>query len=76
MQKISIISPIYNCSEVLEKFIDTVLYNIKKICKNYEIVLIDDYSKDDSWKKLIFLKSKSGNIKINKRNLIFLRNIK
>jgi glycosyltransferase involved in cell wall biosynthesis len=71
MQKISIISPIYNCSEVLEKFVDSVLYNIKKICKNYEIVLIDDYSKDDSWKKLITLKLKSKNIKIrkNKKNI-------
>ena len=71
MQKISIVSPVYNSSEILENFIKSVLYNIKKICKNYEIVLIDDYSKDDSWNKLITLKSKFKDLKIkrNKRNI-------
>ena len=71
MSKVSVISPVYNASEILETFVDKVLINIKKINKNYEIILIDDCSTDDSWKKLITLKSKLNNIKIkrNKRNI-------
>ena len=71
MPKISIISAVYNASEILETFVDKILINIKKLNKNYEIILIDDCSKDDSWKKLITLKKKINNIKIkrNKRNI-------
>ena len=71
MQKISVISPVYNASQILETFVNKILINIKKINENYEIILIDDCSTDDSWKKLIILKSKINNIKIkrNKRNI-------
>jgi len=68
MLKISIISPVYNASEILETFVDKILINIKKINKNYEIILIDDCSTDDSWKKLVTLKSKLNNIKIKRNN--------
>jgi dolichol-phosphate mannosyltransferase len=71
MPKISVISPVYNASKIVETFVDKILINIKKINKNYEIILIDDCSEDDSWKKLISLKSKLNNIKIkrNKKNI-------
>lgn len=71
MPKVSVISPVYNASEIIETLVDKILINIKKINKNYEIILIDDCSTDDSWKKLITLKSKLNNIKIkrNKRNI-------
>jgi glycosyltransferase involved in cell wall biosynthesis len=71
MPKVSVISPVYNASEILETLVDKILINIKKINKNYEIILIDDCSKDDSWKKLNIIKSKLNNIKIkrNRRNI-------
>ena len=70
-KKISIISPIYNSSKIIEKFVKAVIKNLKKITNIYEIILIDDHSTDDSWKELMNLKNKYKNliIKKNKKNL-------
>lgn len=45
--KISIVMPVYNVSEYLPKAIDSVL---KQTFKDFELLLIDDGSKDDSGK--------------------------
>ena len=50
MIKLSIIIPVYNSAKILEKLINEINLNIsKKFEKNYEIILINDFSKDNSW---------------------------
>lgn len=45
MKKISIIVPVYNCSEYLEKCLNSL---VNQTYKDFEIILIDDGSTDDS----------------------------
>ena len=51
MMKLSIIIPVYNSAKILEKLINEINLNIsEKFEKNYEIILVNDFSKDNSWK--------------------------
>ena len=53
MMKLSIIIPVYNSSKILEKLIFEINSNLfDRFEKNYEIILINDFSKDNSWEKI------------------------
>ena len=45
MPKISIIVPIYNAEKVLKRCVDSIL---NQSYKNFELILINDWSKDKS----------------------------
>ena len=45
---ISVVSPVYNSEKTIKKFILTLVKYLKKINQKYEIVLINDNSKDNS----------------------------
>ena len=50
MMKLSIIIPVYNSSKILEKLITEINSNLSVRFKNdYEIILVNDFSKDNSW---------------------------
>ena len=57
---ISVVSPVYNSEKTIKKFILTLVKYLKKIRQKYEIVLINDNSKDNS--KNIIKKIKKKNI--------------
>ena len=61
--KLSIVSPIYKA----ENFIDKLVFEIQKsmiaLNVDYEIILVDDRSKDNSWQKMKELSRKNANIK-------------
>ena len=48
--RISVIIPVYNALETLDELIDQCEKNLKNITQNFEIILVDDYSSDNSWK--------------------------
>lgn len=50
MTKISIVSPIYNAEKILPLLIEKIELNINKITSDYEIILVDDGSPDNSWR--------------------------
>ncbi len=59
MKKISIIIPLYNA----EKYIEKCLYSIKRqTYSNYEIIIVDDGSKDNSLKMCEKFKNENKNI--------------
>ena len=60
---ISVVSPVYNSEKTIKKFILTLVKYLKKIHQKYEIVLINDNSKDNS-KDIIN--------KIKKKNIVFI----
>ena len=50
MIKLSIIIPVYNSAKILEKLINEINSNLYETFKdNYEIILINDFSNDNSW---------------------------
>lgn len=65
---ISIISPVYNSEDCLQKLVKEITFYGKKITSKLEIILVDDGSQDNSWKKIVKLKKKYKFIKGIKLN--------
>lgn len=61
---ISIICPCYNEEEVINIFLERIEIILKEIDKSYEIIFINDGSKDNTLNKLIELKELYSNIRI------------
>ena len=60
MKKISVIIPIYNASNSIKKCIESI--KIQKY-KNYEIILVNDGSNDNSEEICLKYQEKNNNIK-------------
>lgn len=52
MAYISIVSPVYNAEKILPLLLERIEFNINKITSDYEIILVEDGSPDNSWKKM------------------------
>jgi glycosyltransferase involved in cell wall biosynthesis len=66
-QSLSVVVPVFNEGEVIDHFYErmkTVVDSLDSI--SYELVFVDDGSKDDSYQKLLALAKKDGNIRIIK----------
>ena len=62
---ISIIIPLYNCKNSIEKSIQSIQY---QTFSNYEIILINDFSNDNTSNIINYLKSRDSRIKIINNN--------
>ncbi|WP_395044764.1 glycosyltransferase family 2 protein [Flavobacterium sp.] len=60
---ISIVSPIYKAEFFLDKLVFEIQKTMSIINVDWEIILVDDRSKDDSWQKMKDLSTKNKNIK-------------
>ena len=50
MMRLSIIIPVYNSAKILKKLINEINSNLSvKFDKDYEIIFVNDFSKDNSW---------------------------
>jgi len=78
--KLSIIIPVYNSSKILEKLINEINSNLsRKLKQDYEIILVNDFSKDNSWdiikkisKKFMFIKGIDLNNNIGQHGATFV----
>jgi glycosyltransferase involved in cell wall biosynthesis len=52
MSKISVISPIYKAEKIVDELVTRILFELKKLSVDYEIILVDDGSPDGSWAKI------------------------
>ncbi|HPW65758.1 MAG TPA: glycosyltransferase family 2 protein [Salinivirgaceae bacterium] len=59
---LSIVIPVYNDQEVLPELYKRLKPVIDKLTDNYEIILVDDGSKDNSWNEILQLKKQDENI--------------
>ena len=59
--QLSIVVPVYNSSDTLGKLLERLTHTIQKITGSYEIVLVDDGSRDDGWDIIQSLREKYGN---------------
>lgn len=61
--KVSIISPVYFAEEILSKLEKEVSMVFENTDYDYELILVDDGSKDESWREIEKLKTKNSNIR-------------
>ena len=67
---LSVVIPLLNEQNSLKELVVKISSVVKKLELDYEIILIDDGSKDDSWKSIIEITSSNKNVKA----LRFLKN--
>jgi glycosyltransferase involved in cell wall biosynthesis len=60
--KISVLVPVFNNQGVLDELNKRLVQILSQICNEYEIVLVDDGSKDNSWEKIAALKKQNDHI--------------
>ncbi|WP_326981884.1 glycosyltransferase family 2 protein [Chryseobacterium sp. MYb264] len=61
---ISIVSPVYRAEKILPLLVSEISKVAQKIGQDYEIILVDDRSPDDSWKVMKELSATTPNLKI------------
>ena len=62
-KKISILIPVYNSAENLNNFITNLISLCTKKFKSFEVILVDDESKDNSWQIIEKLSTLHQNLK-------------
>ena len=66
---LSIVIPVYNSGEIISILVEKISDHIKSNNLNTEIILVNDFSKDSSWKKIKILHRKYSYVKgINLQN--------
>jgi len=60
---ISIISPVYNSQACLKRLVEKIIFYSSKVANKFEIILVDDGSKDGSWNEITMLKKKYDFVK-------------
>ena len=65
-QSLSIVIPVYNDEDVLDELVRRLIPVAKSLTEDYEVIFIDDGSRDQSWKILIKLQKSNPKLKIIK----------
>lgn len=60
---ISVISRVHNCADTIEELCERVEKVMETIDKSYEIILVNDFSTDDSWQVITKLHKKDPHVK-------------
>ncbi len=55
---ISVIIPVYNSENCIELLVEKIVASLAISKKNFELILVDDFSADNSWNKIKLLKNK------------------
>jgi glycosyltransferase involved in cell wall biosynthesis len=61
---ISVVSPVYNAAKILPVLVEELVNTFEELQENYEIILVDDRSPDESWQVMKELKSKYEHLKV------------
>lgn len=51
--KLSIVSPVYRAEKIVEELVKQIKTAVSTITDDFEIILVNDYSPDNSWQKII-----------------------
>lgn len=60
---ISVVSPVYQAEKIIPELIRQIEEELKKTTTNYEIILIEDCSKDNSWDEINRIANENNKIK-------------
>jgi glycosyltransferase involved in cell wall biosynthesis len=50
--EISVVSPVYGAEGIVDKLVEAIQAELSQITPNYEIILVEDGSPDNSWRKI------------------------
>ena len=64
---ISVVSPVYRAASMVSELVRRISENVETISPDYEIILVNDASPDDSWNEI--LKQCQANPKVKGLNL-------
>ncbi len=60
---ISIVSPVYRAEKIVALLVQKIIESVKTITENYEIILVEDGSKDNSWAEIEMECTKNEQVK-------------
>lgn len=60
---LSIVSPIYNGEKMLDELVRRIESSVSTITEDYEIILVNDASPDNSWQKMVEICSQDKKVK-------------
>ena len=61
--KLSIVSPVYRGEKMVSELVRRIVQNIETITPDYEIILVNDASPDNSWSEIVKECSKNAKVK-------------
>jgi glycosyltransferase involved in cell wall biosynthesis len=61
---LSVVIPVYNAAECLHELYERLTAVLEGMCPDYEIILVDDASPDDSWNAMQGLHARDPRVKI------------
>ena len=50
---ISIVSPVYQAEKIIDELVKNIIRSVSKLTDNFEIILVDDCSLDNSWAEIM-----------------------
>jgi glycosyltransferase involved in cell wall biosynthesis len=50
--EISIVSPVYRAEKIIDELVRQIIFNVEQVTPNFEIILVEDASPDNSWNKI------------------------
>lgn len=50
--QISVVSPVYNADKLVDTLVERINKSVSTITPDFEIILVDDFSPDNSWQKI------------------------
>lgn len=60
---ISVVTPVYKAELMVDELVLRLVNELKKITENYEVILVEDCSPDNSWKRILENSETNTNIK-------------
>ena len=61
--KLSIVSPVFRAELVLDELLERISNSVPSDFYSYEIILVDDFSPDKSWQKIVDISNRNPNVK-------------
>ncbi len=61
--KLSVVSPVYRAELVLDELVERIEKSIPSAFNSYEIILVDDFSPDKSWQKIVEISKTHTNVR-------------
>jgi len=65
-EKLSVIAPAYNEGEHIYSNILETIHTLNELCEDYEIIIVDDGSRDDTYREAMKVDSESDKVKVVK----------